>query len=143
MKSILSCLASYSLLVLYPTSSHSQLGVFDPFAFGVHQVLAATTTMATLHEHKSEWHPGEVQIHELLHVPLRGGTPTAHGLPGAYGYRVAVSPLVAVGEVGFARPIAQSVLGLLSLADVRHDPNDNAPFGHRNLGGELVRPLQE
>src|SRR3569833_3625863 len=126
MKSILSCMASFSLLELYPTSSHSQLGVFDPFAFGVHQELAATTTKATLHEHKSEWHPGEVQIHELLHVPLRGGNPTAHGLPGAYGYRVAVSPLVAVGalddagrpwttvsggEAGFARPLAQTDKG--------------------------------
>ena len=111
--------------------------------------------MATLLEHAGGWHAGERAVHELLHVPLRGQNPTAYGLPGPYAYRVMASPLVALGtldaagrpwttvwggEAQFARPIAQSVLGLQSLVDAVHDPVVAALYGHGAPAGELVRP---
>src|SRR5690349_11834508 len=95
-------------------------------------------TMATLLEHANGWHPGEQAVHALLKVPTSGRqNPTAAGLPPSYAHRVAVSPLVAIGtlddqgrpwtsiwggERGFARPVAQSVLGLQSMVDKAHDP---------------------
>ncbi len=114
--------------------------------------------MGTLHEEAlPQWHRGEEEIHRLLNVPLSDKNPTARGLPGPYAYRVAASPLVAVGalddggwpwttvwggEAQFARPIAPSVLGMQSLVDVEHDPVVDALFGAKK-DGELIRPLRE
>ena len=112
--------------------------------------------MATLHEEVTQWHAGERAVHALLHVPTRGN-PTSRGLPGSYAYRVMASPLVALGtldaagnpwttvwggEAQFARPIAQSILGLQSLVDACHDPVVEALYGGRD-DGEVVRPEGE
>ncbi|KAK4454019.1 hypothetical protein QBC34DRAFT_175615 [Podospora aff. communis PSN243] len=91
--------------------------------------------MATLTESQSQnhngWHPGETKIHSLLRVPTSSRhNPTSPGLPYSYGIRVASSPLLAVGtldsngrpwtslwfgERGFARMVAQGVLGVQSV----------------------------
>ncbi|KAI1337013.1 hypothetical protein F5Y15DRAFT_392024 [Xylariaceae sp. FL0016] len=87
--------------------------------------------MATLSHLPSQWHPGEQAIRALLHVP-QSDNPTAGGLPASYGYRVMQSPLMAIGtldaqerpwvgvwggEKGFARPIANGVLGIRGHVD--------------------------
>ncbi|EON99787.1 putative oxidoreductase fad-binding domain-containing protein [Phaeoacremonium minimum UCRPA7] len=113
--------------------------------------------MPTLHEHvPGGWHEGEQFMHRLLHSS-RQGNPTSYGLPAHYAYRVQVSALVAFGtldsqgrpwttvwggERGFARAIAQNVLGVQTLVDRRFDPVVEAFFGGKE-DGEMVRPLRE
>ncbi|KAJ4306034.1 hypothetical protein N0V88_000829 [Collariella sp. IMI 366227] len=109
--------------------------------------------MATLLEIGHAFHPGERAVHSLLRVPTRQN-PTASGLPQSYAHRVTVSPLVAVGTVddegrpwtsiwggerGFARPVAQNILGMQSLVDKAHDPVVQALLG-KAPEGEVLRP---
>lgn len=97
----------------------------------------------TLHLQRPTWHAGELAVHKLVHVPTREN-PTAAGFPASYGYRVQVSPLVALGalddegrpwttvwggEPGFARPIGHDLLMAGSLVDADHDPVVSALFG--------------
>ncbi|KAI1178002.1 hypothetical protein F4777DRAFT_586998 [Nemania sp. FL0916] len=106
----------------------------------------AASTMATLTELHSQWHPGEQAMQRMLGVPGRNN-PTVHELRQAHGYRVTVSPLVAFGalddrerpwvtvwggEAGFCRPVAQNVLGVNSAADARFDPVVQALFAVRD-----------
>ncbi|KAJ4012967.1 hypothetical protein NW752_006237 [Fusarium irregulare] len=84
----------------------------------------------------TEWHEGEVAMHEQLKVP-KLENPTFPGLADRYGLRVMHSSLVALGtldkagrpwttiwggERGFARPVAEDVLALNSSVDTRYDP---------------------
>jgi hypothetical protein len=84
----------------------------------------------------SEFHEGEVTMHEILKVPQRHN-PTTSGLPTSYVWRVMESSLVALGtlddqgrpwttvwggERGFAGAVSQDVLGLNSAADTKYDP---------------------
>ncbi|RYP06759.1 hypothetical protein DL764_002956 [Monosporascus ibericus] len=111
--------------------------------------------MATLHVQQSGWHEGELAIHSLLKVSPRYQNPTSAGLPPQLGYRVAISSLVAFGaldehgrpwtalwggERGFARPVAQGILGIQSIVNTRHDPIVRALIGNIASDGELVRP---
>ncbi|KAF3060887.1 hypothetical protein GL218_03140 [Daldinia childiae] len=92
--------------------------------------------MAQLIALDSSFHPGEQAVHKLLRVPHREN-PTHHSLPPQLGYRVAISPLVAVGtldrqgrpwasvwggEKGFAQPVARSVLGVRATVGETWDP---------------------
>ncbi|OTB14496.1 hypothetical protein K445DRAFT_62541 [Daldinia sp. EC12] len=92
--------------------------------------------MAQIIAFDSDFHPGELAVHKLLRVPHRHN-PTHHDLPPQLGYRVAVSPLVAVGtldrrgrpwasvwggEKGFAQPVAKDVLGVRATVGERWDP---------------------
>ncbi|RYP16346.1 hypothetical protein DL765_005196 [Monosporascus sp. GIB2] len=111
--------------------------------------------MATLNVQQSGWHEGELAVHSLLKVSPRYENPTSAGLPPQLGYRVAISPLVAVGaldehgrpwtallggERGFARPVAQGILGIQSLVNRRHDPVVRSLIGNLASDGELARP---
>jgi len=84
----------------------------------------------------TEWHEGEIAMHEQLKVP-KSQNPTFPGLADRYGLRVMHSSLVALGtldkagrpwttiwggERGFARPVAEDVLALNSSVDARYDP---------------------
>ncbi|EGR51179.1 uncharacterized protein TRIREDRAFT_104377 [Trichoderma reesei QM6a] len=84
----------------------------------------------------STWHPGELAMHRELRNP-RFENPTSPGCPTPYAMRVMHSQLVALGtlddegrpwttvwggERGFARPIAEGVLGLKSAVDKVYDP---------------------
>lgn len=101
------------------------------------------------------WHDGELAVHDLLHVPTHEN-PTSAGLPPPYAYRVMHSPLVAVGtldaggrpwttvwgaERGFARPIAQGVLGVNTALDAKYDPVFKAFWDGRDEAvGDVVKP---
>lgn len=114
--------------------------------------------MATLLEHTNGWHPGEQAVHALLKVPTSGRrNPTAAGLPPSFAYRVTVSPLLAVGtlddqgrpwtslwggERGFARPVAEGILGVQSLIDTAHDPVGRALLGEA-ADGEVFQPERD
>jgi len=92
--------------------------------------------MAFVHSASLGWHEGEEKMHSLLRVPSQDN-PTAPGLT-PYGAHILQSaPLVAIGtldndgrpwttllggEPGFARPIGNSILGVKTLVDRRHDP---------------------
>ncbi|KAL7803627.1 hypothetical protein V8C44DRAFT_272805 [Trichoderma aethiopicum] len=91
---------------------------------------------ATMPSLVSAWHPGELAMHRDLRNP-RFENPTSPGCPTPYAIRVMHSQLVALGtlddegrpwttvwggERGFARPVAEGVLGLKSAVDKMHDP---------------------
>ncbi|KXX83434.1 hypothetical protein MMYC01_200062 [Madurella mycetomatis] len=113
--------------------------------------------MATLLEQSHDWHPGEKAIHSLLRVPTSNQeNPTSPGLPPSYAYRVKVSPLLAVGALddqgqpwtsvwggmrGFARRVAEGVLGMQSVVDRAHDPVVKALLG-RAAEGEVIQPVE-
>ena len=114
------------------------------------------------------WHPGERAVHSLLKVRTSArGNPTSPGMPYSYGIRVASSPLLAVGtldesgrpwtalwfgERGFARPVAQGVLGVQSVVAFAADGKGEGKGGDpviEALGllaapgggeGEMVKP---
>ncbi|PTB66971.1 hypothetical protein BBK36DRAFT_52380 [Trichoderma citrinoviride] len=84
----------------------------------------------------SSWHPGELAMHRELRTG-RFENPTSAGCPTPYAIRVMHSQLVALGtldeegrpwttvwggERGFARPVAEGVLGLKSAVDKEFDP---------------------
>lgn len=92
--------------------------------------------MAFIHSGDMGWHEGEEQIHSLLRVPYQENPTSPFLTPGA-AYLLQTSPLLAVGalddqgqpwttvwggEPGFARSIAQSVIGVNTLVDRLHDP---------------------
>ncbi|PSR97452.1 hypothetical protein BD289DRAFT_450954 [Coniella lustricola] len=99
-----------------------------------------TTEAMAVHIPKTTWHPGELAIHNLLHVHHDGGktgNPTWAGLPGNLAYRIAISPLVALGaldaegrpwtsvwggEAGFAGPIGQGIVALKAVVSRLGDP---------------------
>ena len=102
----------------------------------------------------SEFHPGERAMHTLLKVPQLE-SPSSPGLPGPYGRRVMQSSLLAVGtldeegrpwttvwggERGFARPIAQGVLGINSSVDTEFDPVFNNLWEGEGKDGQVVKP---
>ncbi|KAI0129520.1 hypothetical protein BJ170DRAFT_666875 [Xylariales sp. AK1849] len=118
--------------------------------------------MATL-ELEGQWHPGEEEMHHMLHVPNRDN-PTYPGLPPSWGLRITKSPLVAFGTLdlqgrpwttvwggiaGFCSPVAHNVLGVNATADMQFDPvvqqlfarktNDSGMHGEI-IDDELVRP---
>lgn len=93
-------------------------------------------------------------MHTLLKVPAQEN-PTTPGLPMSYGRRVMQSSLLAVGtlddqghpwttvwggERGFARPIAQGVLGINSNVDTQFDPVFNNLWGGEGKDGQVVKP---
>lgn len=93
-------------------------------------------------------------MHTLLKVPAQEN-PTTPGLPMSYGRRVMQSSLLAVGtlddqgrpwttvwggERGFARPIAQGVLGINSNVDTQFDPVFNNLWGGEGKDGQVVNP---
>lgn len=101
------------------------------------------SNMATLGGAGFGWHHGELQVQRKLNVPDIYN-PTFPGLAGSFGLRVAASPMVAIGtldaqgrpwttvwagERGFARPIAENVLGVRGEVDVDHDPVFRALWG--------------
>jgi hypothetical protein len=99
------------------------------------------------------FHNGEVKMHELLHVPDRDN-PTSDFLSPGAGYMVMHSPLLALGttdqhgriwtsiyggEAGFARPIAESVIGVKTAVDRTYDPVIEALLGPNASVGEVVK----
>ncbi|KAK0617214.1 hypothetical protein B0T14DRAFT_498276 [Immersiella caudata] len=103
--------------------------------------------MATLTESQNHngWHPGETKVHSLLRVSTSSRhNPTSPGLPYSYGIRVASSPLLAVGtldssgrpwtslwygERGFARMVAQGVLGVQTRVAISSGDNEGEKGG--------------
>lgn len=93
-------------------------------------------------------------MHHILKVPTQTYNPTSPGLPGPNGYRVAASPLLAVGTLddngwpwttiwggvrGFARPVAQDVLGVRTTVDLG-DPVLRALWGEEIQKDAVVKP---
>ncbi|KAK0641050.1 hypothetical protein B0T16DRAFT_419024 [Cercophora newfieldiana] len=144
---------TFALAAFLPNNSFN----FNPF-FTSDSNSNFNFKMATLsHNHTHNgWHAGERTVHSLLRVHTSArGNPTSPGLPYSYGMRVASSPLLAVGtldsqgrpwstlwygERGFARMVAQGVLGVQSLVGTVGDPVVEA----LGLGGEeeggMVKP---
>ena len=157
MISLPNCLLALASLTAQSTAALQQLQLQDLIFVPQPDVLTYSNfpVMATLLENANGWSPGEQAVHKQLHVPTSGRqNPTAAGLPPAYGHRVSISPLLAIGtlddqgrpwtsiwggESGFARPIARGVLGLQSVVDKAHDPVVQALLGGA-AEGELVRP---
>lgn len=84
----------------------------------------------------TDFHEGEATVQRILKIPPQGN-PTSRGFPMRYAPRVMNSPLLALGtldgegrpwttvwggERGFARPVAEDVLGMNSVVDRRWDP---------------------
>ncbi|KAL9012916.1 MAG: hypothetical protein Q9173_002357 [Seirophora scorigena] len=91
--------------------------------------------MASIHE-RVPWHQGEDAMHRMLHVPDQEN-PTNPFLTPYAARSLQSSPLLALGtlddtgrpwttllggEAGFARPLAQSIIGIRTLVDPVHDP---------------------
>ena len=96
------------------------------------------------------WHSGETAMHKLMHVP-EGENPNSPFLSPGAGYMVTKAPLLALGTLdeegrpwttvlggkeGFARPVAQSTIGLRILVDREYDPVIQLLLGGSN--GEPV-----
>lgn len=92
--------------------------------------------MAFLYEAASAWHAGEQEMHRMMRVPPTGN-PTSPFLSPHASNILTACPLLALGaldeegwpwttllggETGFARPVAQSVVGLRTTVDCVHDP---------------------
>lgn len=92
--------------------------------------------MATVVATELDFHEGEKEMHMLMRVPERDNPTTPYLSPGA-GMLVMTTPILALGttdpegriwstiwggEEGFARPIAQSVIGVRALVDRLYDP---------------------
>ncbi|KAI9665999.1 MAG: hypothetical protein M1821_003934 [Bathelium mastoideum] len=100
------------------------------------------------------WHDGEHRAHALLHVYERDN-PTLSSLAPRAGYRLQNDPLLAIGtldtqkrpwttlwggEAGFARPIAQDIIGVKTLVDGAFDPVVEALVGKtEGNGGQIVK----
>ncbi|KAF2239606.1 oxidoreductase FAD/NAD(P)-binding protein [Viridothelium virens] len=100
------------------------------------------------------WHEGEHRAHELLHV-YDMDNPTLSSLAPRAGYRLQNDPLLAIGTVdaqsrpwtsvwggkaGFARPIAQDIIGVKTVVDGKFDPVVEALVGGPGrIGGQIVR----
>ncbi|KAI4117831.1 MAG: hypothetical protein LQ345_002017 [Seirophora villosa] len=91
--------------------------------------------MASIHE-RLPWHQGEDAMHRTLRVPDQEN-PTSPFLTPYAARFLQSSPLLALGtlddtgrpwttllggEAGFARPLAQSIIGIRTLVDPVHDP---------------------
>ncbi|OJJ45480.1 hypothetical protein ASPZODRAFT_26830 [Penicilliopsis zonata CBS 506.65] len=98
------------------------------------------------------WHNGEEQMHRMLHVPSRENPTVPYLSPGA-GYLVSRAPLLALGAIdkegrpwstvwggegGFASPITESIIGLRTLVDQKHDPVIRALLGSSADGGVVT-----
>lgn len=108
--------------------------------------------MAFIHSADLGWHSGETAMHSLLQVPYQENPTSPFLTPGA-AYMLQSAPLLALGtidkegrpwttvwggEPGFSRPIAQSVVGVKTLVDRKHDPVVETLLGGRD-DGEVVR----
>ncbi|KAH8816045.1 kinase-like domain-containing protein [Xylogone sp. PMI_703] len=108
--------------------------------------------MATIYEPVTEWNAGEQEMQRRLRVPAMEN-PTPPMLTPQAAYMVMRSPLVAIGtvdeeghpwtslwggEAGFARPVAQSVIGLRTVVDRSHDPVAKILLGGY-ADGEIVK----
>jgi ferredoxin-NADP reductase len=105
----------------------------------------------------SEFHDGEVAMHQTLKVPQREN-PTASGLPTSYVWRVMESALLAVGTLddqgrpwttlwggqrGFGGAVSQDVLGFNTAVDAEYDPVLEAFWeGTDRQGSDVVQPNQ-
>lgn len=100
------------------------------------------------------WHRGELEVHRLLAVPTQLYNPTYPGLPASYGFRIAESPLLALGtlddqnrpwttlwggERGFARPVTEGVLGVRTAVELG-DPVLNALFDDKIQKDVVLKP---
>ncbi|KAE9380660.1 oxidoreductase-like protein [Stipitochalara longipes BDJ] len=108
--------------------------------------------MAAIIEAETQWHKGEEEMHEWLHVPHRDN-PTTPGLSGHAARLLISSPLVALGtldseerpwttiwggEAGCSQPVAQSVIGMKATVDRTYDPVLRTLLGEK-ADGEVVR----
>lgn len=118
------------------------------------QLLAYNTVAYTMSFHPTglQWNEGELEMHNLLHVP-QDYNPTSMFLSPFAGSLLARCPLVAVGtldaqewpwtslwggEPGFSRPVAQGIIGVKTTVDRIHDPVVNALLGDA-ADGEVVQ----
>ena len=107
--------------------------------------------MAFDDEEAMPWHDGESKMHDLMRTPQRWNPSSPFLTPGA-GYMVQRAPLLALGTVdeqdrpwttiwggqgGFARPIAESAIGISTLVDRNYDPVLQTLLGGRK-DGELI-----
>ncbi|MCJ1229156.1 hypothetical protein MMC12_005821 [Toensbergia leucococca] len=102
--------------------------------------------MAFIHSSHLGFHEGEEKMRSLLHVPA-GENPTSPFLTPGAAYMLQTAPLLAIGildiegrpwstiwggDPGFARPLAQSIIGVKTLASGwKHDPVIEALIGIR------------
>ena len=100
------------------------------------------------------WHRGEQRAHALLHGS-EADNPTFSSLAPRAGYRLQHDPLLAIGtidtekrpwtalwggEAGFARAIAQDVIGVKTVVDGTFDPVVEALVGGRGRDdGQIIR----
>lgn len=108
--------------------------------------------MASIQALETQWHKGEEEIHKLLHVPTVDN-PTSSFLSPYAANLLTQSPLLALGTVdsegrpwtslwggerGFARAIAQSMIGIQATIDRTHDPVAETLLGGR-ADGEVIK----
>jgi hypothetical protein len=116
--------------------------------------------MASFNEADLQWHSGEEEMHNLLHVPPQDN-PTSLYLTSFAANLLLRSPLLALGtldstgrpwttiwggESGFARAVGQSVIGVKSTVDRTYDPVietllDNKADGQVVRDGRMVSGL--
>jgi hypothetical protein len=109
--------------------------------------------MATIVATEVGWHDGEHAMHTLMGVP-EGENPTVPYLSTGAGYMLTKAPLLALGTIdkegrpwstiwggerGFARPIANSVMGVTALVDRRYDPVLECLVG-TIADGKVIKP---
>ena len=101
-----------------------------------------------IHTKAIPFHEGELRMRHLLHVP-NGDNPTSPGLSPHAVRMLHMSSLIAIGtldeegrpwttilggEQGFARSLGQSVIGIKTLVDTKHDPVMNILIGSQREG---------
>lgn len=119
--------------------------------------------MSAIHTTPIGWHDGEEKLHSLLHVPQMDN-PTSPGLSPHATRLLHQSSMLALGaldgegrpwtsllggEIGFARSLGQSIIGVKTLVDRKHDPVVSLLVGGRQdgevheqgKGGKLVSAL--
>ncbi|KAI9702909.1 MAG: hypothetical protein M1836_008123 [Candelina mexicana] len=92
--------------------------------------------MAFFHSSSVPFHNGERKMHEILHLPP-SENPTSPFLTPSAAYMLQRAPLLALGtldaqgrpwttvwggDIGFSRPVGQSVVGISTLVDTKYDP---------------------
>jgi hypothetical protein len=110
--------------------------------------------MAAIVATEINFHEGEREVHRLMAVPDRENPTVPYLSPGA-GMLMMTSRTLALGTVdqqgriwttiwggeeGFARPIAQSVVGITTFVDRLYDPVLEVLLGTTAKNGELVKP---
>jgi hypothetical protein len=99
------------------------------------------------------FHPGEMRMHELMHVPAQEN-PTAALLTQQATFMLMRAPLLALGtldtdgrpwttvwggESGFSQPLGPNIIGTKTIVDRKFDPVVETLLGGDRADGEVVK----